>query len=172
MFRFPENGALFLSKQRVSPFYHDLDLGLVGLVENFLLVEQLLLLVVEQLLNPIPSSNDVSKKSLVDNFRDTISWECFVKNDGVRSCLKELQSFLQSKVDVDQIHRVLMFLPCFVHVLCKTRCLQVDRVRILVIFVHRIDKQKNTVCLLLKFCPPGTNPELMMECKLIAHPRR
>ena len=62
MFRFPENGALFLSKQRVSPFYH--DLGLVGLVGNFLLVEQLLLLVVEQLLNPIPSSNHVSRKSL------------------------------------------------------------------------------------------------------------
>ena len=50
------------------------------------------------------------------NFRDTISWECFVKNDSVRSCLIELQSFLQSKVDVDPIHRILMFLPCFVHV--------------------------------------------------------
>ena len=30
---------------------------------------------------------------------------------------------------------------------------------------------KNTVCLLLKFCPPGINPELMMECNLIAHPK-
>ena len=29
---------------------------------------------------------------------------------------------------------------------------------------------KNTVCLLLKFCLLGINPELMMECKLIAHP--
>ena len=56
--------TLFVSKQRVSPFYHDLDLGLVGLVGNFLLVEQLLLLVVEQLLNPILSSNHVSRKSL------------------------------------------------------------------------------------------------------------
>ena len=64
MFRFPENEALFLSRQRVSPFYHDLDLDLVGLVVNFLLVEQLPLLVVEQLLNPIPSSNHVSRKSL------------------------------------------------------------------------------------------------------------
>ena len=45
MYRFPENGALSLSKQRDSPFYHDLDLDLVGLVGNFLLVEQLLLLV-------------------------------------------------------------------------------------------------------------------------------
>ena len=64
MYRFPENGTCFLSKQRVSPFYHDLDLGLVGLVGNLLLVEQLLLLVVEQFLllvveqlsNPIPLS--------------------------------------------------------------------------------------------------------------------
>ena len=81
-----------MSKQRVSPFNHDLDLGLVGLVGNFLLVEQLLLLVVEQLLNPIPSSNHVSRKSLeaVNNFRDTISWECIVKNDSVRSRLIEL----------------------------------------------------------------------------------
>ena len=64
VFRFPENGALFLSKQRVSPFYHDLDLDLVGLIGNFLLVEQLPLLVVEQLLNPILSSNHVSRRSL------------------------------------------------------------------------------------------------------------
>ena len=27
------------------------------------------------------------------NFRDTISWECIVKDDCVRSCLIELQSF-------------------------------------------------------------------------------
>ena len=64
MYRFPENGTCFLSKQRVSPVYHVLDLGLVGLVGKLLLVEQLLLLVVEQLQNPIPSSNHVSKKSL------------------------------------------------------------------------------------------------------------
>ena len=65
-----------------------------------------------------------------------------MKNDGVRSCLIELQSFLQSKVDVDPIHRVLMFLPCFMHVLCMTRFIQVDRIRILMVFVHGIHKQK------------------------------
>ena len=58
MYRFSENGTLPLSKQRVSPFNHDLDLGLVGLVGSSL--------VVEQLLNPIPSSNHVSEKSLED----------------------------------------------------------------------------------------------------------
>ena len=56
-----------------------------------------------------------------------------MKNDGVRSCLIELQYFLQSKIDVDTIYRVLMFLPCFMHVLCMTRCIQVDRIRILMV---------------------------------------
>ena len=36
-----------------------------------------------------------------NNFRDTISWKCFVEDDGVRLCLI-LQSFLQSNVDVAQ----------------------------------------------------------------------
>ena len=40
-------------KQRVSPFYHDLGLYLVGLIGNFWIVAQLLPLVVEQLLNPM-----------------------------------------------------------------------------------------------------------------------
>ena len=65
-----------------------------------------------------------------------------MKNDGVRSCLIELQSFLQSKIEVDPLHRVLMFLPCFVHVLCNTRCFQVNLVGIFVIQIHRIHKQK------------------------------
>ena len=50
-----------------------------------------------------------------------------MKNDSVRSCLIELQSFLQSKTDVDPIYRVLMFLPCFMHVLCMTRCIYSSR---------------------------------------------
>ena len=107
VFRYLENGILFFEgKQHVSPFYLDLGLDLVGLIGNFWVVEQLLPLVVEQLLNPILSSGHVSRKSLGEgtrwrkyflvfnsssfhpnNFRDTISWECFVKNDSVRSCL-------------------------------------------------------------------------------------
>ena len=77
-----------------------------------------------------------------NNFRDTICWECVVKDNGVRSCLMELQSFLQSKIDVDPKYSVLMLLPCFVHVLCKTRCFQVDRVRILMVFVQRFHSRK------------------------------
>ena len=37
-----------------------------------------------------------------------------MKNDRVRSSLIELQSFPQSKIDVDPMHSVLMSLPCFV----------------------------------------------------------
>ena len=55
VYRFLEhsNGTFVLS-QRVSPFYK-LDWGLVGLVGS--------LLFVEQLLNPIPLSNHVTRKS-------------------------------------------------------------------------------------------------------------
>ena len=162
VFRFPQNGVLlFEGKQRVSPFYHDLGLDLVGLIGNSSIVEQLLPLVVEQLLNPILSSSHVSQKSLEavevihilfrffdfsifhpNIFRNTISWKCFLKNDCIGSSLIECQSLLLSKVDVDPIHRILMFLPCFVHVLCKTRCFQVDRLRILVFLIQRIHRPK------------------------------
>ena len=77
-----------------------------------------------------------------NNFRDTTSWEYIVKNDGVRSRLIELQSFLLSKFDIDPKQSVLTFLACFMHVPYKTRCSQVDRLRILVFLIHRIHRQK------------------------------
>ena len=73
VFRSPGNGTFFLhlarslgrTRQRVAPFYHhDLGLDLVGLIVNFSIVEQLVPLFVEQLLNPILSSNQVSRRSL------------------------------------------------------------------------------------------------------------
>ena len=71
VFRFPENGMLLLflfeSKQWVSPFYHDLGLDLVGLIGNFWIVAQLLPRVVEQLLDPVHSSNHVSRKHLEED---------------------------------------------------------------------------------------------------------
>ena len=74
--------------------------------------------------------------------RDTISWECIVEDDCVRSCLIELQSFSLSKFYVDPIHRVLMFLPIFLMVSCKTRCIQVNYIRIFVFLVHRIHRRE------------------------------
>ena len=97
---------------------------------------------------------------------------CIKKNDCVRSSLIELQSFLQSKIDIDPIHCVLMSLPCFMHVLCMTWFIQVDCIKILMILVNGIHKQKDyclSVC-----CSnsdlSGINPELSIECNLITHP--
>ena len=59
-----------------------------------------------------------------NNFRDTISWECVVKDDCVRSCLIELKSFLLSKLFFDPIHGVLMSFPLF------TACTMQDVVRL------------------------------------------
>ena len=78
----------------------------------------------------------------LSRLRDTISWECIVEDDCVRSCLIDLQSFSLSKFDVDPIHRVLMFLPIFLMVSCKTRCFQVNYIRIPVFFVHRIHRRE------------------------------
>ena len=72
VFRSPENGTFFFHltrslgrfQQRVAQFYHDLDLELVSLTGNFWIVAQLVHLVVEHLLNPIPTSNHVSRRSL------------------------------------------------------------------------------------------------------------
>ena len=38
-----------------------------------------------------------------NNFRDTISWRCIVKDDCITSCLMELQSFSLSKLQIDPI---------------------------------------------------------------------
>ena len=85
--------------------------------------------------------NDFSR-SRPDGLRNTISWECFVKNDSVRSCLTELQSFLQSKFDVNPIHSVLMFLPNFLLVPSKTRCIQVNFIWIFKFDVHWIHRRE------------------------------
>ena len=95
VYRFPEhsNGTCVLS-QRVSPLYHELDLGLVGLVGS-------------QFLHPIMYQGKLWRLSkwftnfflkkifnFHPNIRDTVSWGRVVKDDCVRSCLIELESFL------------------------------------------------------------------------------
>ena len=64
-----------------------------------------------------------------NNFWNAISWKCFIKDDCIRSCLIEIQSFLNRKIDVDPIYRVLMSFPCIVQVLCMTWYIQVNLVR-------------------------------------------
>ena len=152
MYRFPEhsNGTCFLS-QRVSPFYHDLDLGLVGWEPSACRATSEPNSFIQSFLKEIfgGGRGDPKTFSFFDfssfhpnSFRDTIGWECIVKDDGVRSRLIELQSFLLNKFDVDPIDHVLMFLPRCLHVRCKTRCFQVDCLKIFVFFIHRIHRQK------------------------------
>ena len=72
-----------------------------------------------------------------NDFRDTISWECIVEDDGVRSCLIELQSFPLSKLKIGPIHRILVPFPLS-FVRCKTWFGQIKLLRILVVLIHGI----------------------------------
>ena len=59
-----------------------------------------------------------------------------------------------------------MFLPCCLHVLCKTRYFQVDCLRIYVFFVHKIHKQKGYCLSFAQILSLLVSiPEFMMECK-------
>ena len=70
-------------------------------------------------------------------FRDTISWECIVEDDYVRSCLIELQSFPLNNLYIDPVHRMLVPFPLFL-VRCKTWFGQIKVLRIFVILIHEI----------------------------------
>ena len=94
-----------------------------------------------------------------------------MKHDGVRSRLIELEPSLLSMSDIDPTHRVLMFLPTSSDGTVQDAVLS-DRLYQDLCILCSIGSTvvNNTVCILLKFWPPGINPEFMMECKLIAHP--
>ena len=48
---------------------------------------------------------DLSRFHL-NNFRDTISWVCVIKDDCITFCLIEFQSLQLSKLYIDPIHRI------------------------------------------------------------------
>ena len=171
--RFPEhsNWTVVLSKQ--VALFQQLDLwSLVGLVGSLLLVELLL--------DPIPSSNHVSKKSLEEVEVTKIfsrKWLLQFPSEqlsgynklGVfreewwRSIASDRTSILSFEQDWCRPNTpCLMFLPCFMLYCARWSCSCV--------LSTGSTSRKNTVCLLLKFCPPGINPELMIECELFAHP--
>ena len=77
-----------------------------------------------------------------DNFWNTISWKCSLKDDCIRSSLIECQSFLNRKFNINPKYRVLMFLPCTMQVLCTTWYIEVNLCRILMPFVSGINRQK------------------------------
>ena len=86
-----------------------------------------------------------------NNFRNTISRECFVNNDSFRSSLIELQSFLQSNIDV--YPKTVLW--CFFHALCMCCAWRVEYKSIVPGSLWFLSMgstgRKNTVCLLLKF---------------------
>ena len=53
-----------------------------------------------------------------NNFRNTVSWKCFLKDDCIRSSLIECQSLSNRKININPKYRVLMFLPCTMQLLC------------------------------------------------------
>ena len=85
------------------------------------------------LMSSHPHGSSSMKNIIHIHFRNTVCWKCFLKDDSIRPSLIELQSFPQSKIDVDPIYCALMSLPFIMHVLCMTRFNQVDHFRILMI---------------------------------------
>ena len=84
-----------------------------------------------------------------NNFRNTTSWECFVKNDGVRSCLIELQSLFRARLMSTQY----TVFWCFIHALCMY-CARRGALKSIVsgslwFLSMGPTSRKNTVCLLL-----------------------
>ena len=96
----------------------------------------------------------------------------FRKDDCVRSSLIECESVLFWASLISTQYTVFR---CFFHAVCRYRARRAAFRSMLFgslcsLFIGSTDV-KNTVCLSLpKICPPGINPEFMMECKLIAHP--
>ena len=66
-----------------------------------------------------------------------MSWECILEDDGVRSCLIEVQSFPLSKLYFDPVHRILVPFPLLL-VRCKTWFGQIKLLRIYVSLMHGI----------------------------------
>ena len=126
-------------------------------------VEQLYLLAVDQLYNPmklpLEPNRDVARSLVVveetcmishkdfsslqfHNFWNTISWKCSLKDDCIRSSLIECQSFSNRKIHINPKYRVLMFLPSTMQVLCTTWFVEVNLCKILMPFVSGINRQK------------------------------
>ena len=64
------------------------------------------------------------------------------KDGGIRSSLIECQSLLNRKININPKYRVLMFLPCTVHVFRSTWYREVKTFRIFMIFVSGTSGQK------------------------------
>ena len=68
--------------------------------------------------------------------------EVFLKDDCLRSCLIECQSFSDCKINIDPKYRVLMPFPCTVHVFRETWYREVNILRVSVTFISWINRQE------------------------------
>ena len=83
---------------------------------------------------------------------------------------RTLEPLLLNKFNVNPIHRVLIFpmmYACTVQDAVLSSRLSQD---LCVLFIHRIHRQKECCLSVAQILSSWCNPELMMECKLIAHP--
>ena len=74
---------------------------------------------------------------------NAICWKCRLKNNCVRSCLIELQSFFDdSKINIDPKYRILMPFPGVLQVSCMTRYRVVNILWIFAISAARTNRQE------------------------------
>ena len=71
-----------------------------------------------------------------------MGWKCSLKNKCIRSCLMECESFFDSKININPEYRVLVPLPCTMHVSRSTWYREVNMFRIFMVFVSWINKQE------------------------------
>ena len=96
-----------------------------------------------------------------------------MKDDCITYCVVELQSFTLSNLYIDPNTPYLGALSTFHFCLYDARrgLVKSSLYGSLCSLSMGFTAVKNSVSLsLLKFCPPGINPEFVMECNLTAHP--
>ena len=102
------------------------------------------------------------------NFWNTISWKCSLKDNCIRSCLIECQSLFNRKVNINPKYRVLMPLPCTVHVSRSTWYREVNTFRIFMIFVSWINWQEeyclSSAQILTSRCQSIVDNRVKIEC--------
>ena len=81
----------------------------------------------------------VSKNLQSTNFWNATSSKCSMKINCIRSCLTECQSFPNHKIDVESMHRILMFFHALCKIMYTTWYPQINLFRILVTFISRIN---------------------------------
>ena len=151
--RSPENGtsSFHLAHRSRHAWYQK---ELVGWIGNFNIAAQLL--IVEHVLNLIILSFLTSKKSLAE-----------MKCKLFRIGLLKFSSW-----QLSEYTKLEVFLERLLHYIESDRIwilYQMQDWSLWLLSIRSISK-KNTVCLLLELWPPGIIPELMIDCKLNAHP--